>query len=68
MSAPLLLLAFVGRADDPTDCKNVATTAAMRACENKRYQEADRQINVVYTRLLATLDNDSAAAPPVVTQ
>ena len=30
----------------------------MRACENKRYQEADRQLNVVYTRLIATLDND----------
>ena len=59
MSVPFLLLALAGSAaDETTDCKNAASTAAMRACENKRYQEADRQLNVVYTRLIATLDND----------
>jgi uncharacterized protein YecT (DUF1311 family) len=60
---PFLLLALLhplaaAAADEATACKDAATTAAMRACENKRYQDADRQLNMVYTRLMATLDNN----------
>jgi len=32
-------------------CKNATTTAAMRACENARYEKVDRELNVVYQKL-----------------
>jgi len=60
---PFLLLALLhplaaAAADEAAACKDATSTAAMRACENKRYQDADRQLNMVYTRLMATLDNN----------
>jgi uncharacterized protein YecT (DUF1311 family) len=43
-------------ADEISSCKNAATTAAMRACEDARYKAADQQLNAVYNRLIRELD------------
>ena len=38
------------------DCQNATSTAAMRACENARYEKADRELNVVYQKLIKELE------------
>ena len=43
-------------AETGTDCKNATTTAAMRACENTRFQKAEQELNAVYKDLLKQLD------------
>jgi uncharacterized protein YecT (DUF1311 family) len=40
----------------PPDCQNATTTAAMRVCENARYEKADRDLNAVYQQLMRQLD------------
>ena len=42
-------------AESGGDCKVATTTAAMRACENARYEKADRELNVVYQKLIKEL-------------
>ena len=44
------------QADTGTDCKKATTTAAMRACENTRYQKAEQELNAVYKDLMQQLD------------
>ena len=39
------------------DCKNAATTSAMRVCENARYDFAQRELNAAYQSLLQHLDS-----------
>lgn len=39
------------------DCGNAKTTAAMRSCENGRYQKADKNLNAIYTELASRLDS-----------
>ena len=41
-----------------TDCQKANTTAEMRTCENARYHKADEELNMVYQKLIRTL-NDS---------
>jgi uncharacterized protein YecT (DUF1311 family) len=48
--------AAVQKAGTGTDCKNATTTAAMRACENARFQTAEQELNAVYKDLLKQLD------------
>ena len=43
---------------DQHDCENPTTTAAMRACENTRYEEANRKLNEVYSQVLNSLTGD----------
>lgn len=40
------------------DCQNPTTTAEMRACENKRYEDADRKLQAVYSQALASVGAD----------
>ncbi len=59
--APLLLIgllsgSFAWAAQKTPDCSNATTTADMRACENARYDQANRQLNAVYARLMKQLD------------
>lgn len=37
------------------ECRNASTTAAMRECENARYEAADRRLNEIYSRLMRSL-------------
>jgi uncharacterized protein YecT (DUF1311 family) len=53
---PLLLLAQSASSDD-TSCKDASTTAAMRACENLRYESADQKLNAAYARLVTQVDH-----------
>lgn len=39
-------------------CESASTTAAMRACENARYEAADRRLNETYSRLMKDLDKN----------
>ena len=39
-----------------TPCGKETTTAAMRACQNHRYQRAERALDSMYTRLMRQLD------------
>jgi uncharacterized protein YecT (DUF1311 family) len=48
--------AGVQTAETGTDCKNATTTAAMRACENARFQKAEQELNAVYNDLMQQLD------------
>jgi uncharacterized protein YecT (DUF1311 family) len=41
-----------------TDCKDAATTAAMRTCENARYQKAEQDLNAAFNELMRELDAD----------
>ncbi len=38
-------------------CRNETTTAAMRVCENARYQRAERELNAAYKDLMRQLDD-----------
>jgi uncharacterized protein YecT (DUF1311 family) len=38
------------------DCKDATTTAAMRACENTRYQQSDQEMQVAYGQLMNKLE------------
>ena len=49
--------AAVQIAKTATDCKNATTTAAMRACENARFEKADRELNAAYNDLMQQLDD-----------
>jgi uncharacterized protein YecT (DUF1311 family) len=56
-----LVVSMPARAASPTaetgtDCKNATTTAAMRACENARFQKAEQELNAVYKNLIKELD------------
>jgi uncharacterized protein YecT (DUF1311 family) len=39
-----------------TGCKDATTTAAMRACENTRYEKSERELNAAYATLTKQLD------------
>ena len=39
------------------DCRQAVTTSAMRACEDARYETAQRELNSAYQSLLQHLDN-----------
>jgi uncharacterized protein YecT (DUF1311 family) len=39
-------------------CESATTTAEMRACENTRYEKADRDLNAVYKQLMSQLDEN----------
>jgi len=39
-------------------CENAVTTAAMRECEDSRYEIAQRELNAAYQRLIKTLDRE----------
>ncbi len=58
----LVLAAGIGwaQAPSPADpgegCRNASTTAAMRACENARYQAADLRLNGLFAQLMKDLD------------
>ena len=41
-----------------SDCKDAATTAAMRTCENTRYQKAEQDLNAAFNELMRQLDAD----------
>jgi uncharacterized protein YecT (DUF1311 family) len=49
--------AAVQKVGTGTDCKNATTTAAMRACENARFQKAEQELNAVYKNLMQQLDD-----------
>jgi uncharacterized protein YecT (DUF1311 family) len=38
------------------DCENATSTSAMRACANRRYEAADRELQAVYKQLMESLD------------
>lgn len=40
------------------DCKDAATTAAMRTCENARYEKAEQDLNAAFNELMRQLDAD----------
>jgi len=54
----LLGLVLVGDCAFPQDnsCKDAATTAAMRACENSRYEKSEQKLNAEYGQLMKQLD------------
>lgn len=56
LALPLLLLAGRFARAEEVDCSKASTTAEMRACENSRYEEANRQLNAAYARLMKALD------------
>jgi uncharacterized protein YecT (DUF1311 family) len=39
------------------DCKSATTTAAMRACQNARFQKAEQELNAAYKDLMVQLDD-----------
>ncbi|HVO49189.1 MAG TPA: lysozyme inhibitor LprI family protein [Steroidobacteraceae bacterium] len=43
------------------ECDNAQTTAAMRACENARYQQAEQTMNATYRALMSELDEAGRA-------
>jgi uncharacterized protein YecT (DUF1311 family) len=68
---PLAVLLFMTAADSgaftqtaapakgtDNECQNAATTSAMRACENARYEGAQRELGVAYQTLLQRLDGE----------
>jgi uncharacterized protein YecT (DUF1311 family) len=56
--AAILCAAATGQepAGSAADCENATSTSAMRACANRRYQAADRELQAVYERLMDSLD------------
>jgi uncharacterized protein YecT (DUF1311 family) len=42
--------------ESKTDCQAAQTTADMRACENARYEKAERELSAAYERLMSRLD------------
>jgi len=54
--AGLSVCAAFQTAETGTGCKNATTTAAMRACENARFQKAEQELNAVYKDLMQQLD------------
>lgn len=48
------LLTEPGRTGEP-DCSQAVSTAEMRTCANRLYQEADAELNQVYRQLIAQL-------------
>ncbi len=53
----LLVHAAVQTVETGTDCKHATTTAAMRACENARFQKAEQELNAAYKNLMKQLDD-----------
>ena len=45
-----------GNSPPAGECENAQTTAAMRECENSRYQRADEKMNAAYRDLMSRLD------------
>ena len=43
------------------DCENAQTTAAMRECENSRFERADQKMNTAYQNLMSSLDEPGRA-------
>ncbi len=43
--------------DQETSCSSAMTTAAMRECENLRYEKAERDLDLAYARLMNKLDS-----------
>lgn len=50
------LLVGAQTAESGTGCENATTTAAMRSCENARYEKAQRELNTIYQQLMAELN------------
>jgi uncharacterized protein YecT (DUF1311 family) len=50
-----LLASHCAEAAD-SGCQDAATTAAMRACENTRYEKSERELNAAYATLTKQLD------------
>jgi uncharacterized protein YecT (DUF1311 family) len=63
LSAVQLASADTPQADSSPgrDCENAQSTAAMRACENARYQQADQKMNAAYQALMSKLDEPGRA-------
>ncbi len=58
LSAPLLLAAPGSVTPQDTDtCKDIAGLSARASCYQKRYESADRELNAVYKKLKASLDD-----------
>ena len=55
----LLTLLLVGQCafSQGQGCKDAVTTAAMRACENSRYERSEQRLNAEYGRLMKQLDH-----------
>ena len=51
----LLLVGDLALAQEKS-CKDAATTAAMRACENSRYEKSEQKLNAEYGQLMKQLD------------
>jgi uncharacterized protein YecT (DUF1311 family) len=47
---------FAQAAGTTPDCEKAETTAQMRACENARYEQANQELNALYTRLIKQLE------------
>lgn len=43
------------------ECENAQTTAAMRECENSRFERADQKMNAAYRDLMSSLDEPGRA-------
>jgi uncharacterized protein YecT (DUF1311 family) len=43
--------------DQETPCSSATTTAAMRECENLRYEKAHQDLDLAYTKLMNKLDS-----------
>jgi uncharacterized protein YecT (DUF1311 family) len=63
MSAIAIASADVQRTDASPgpECDNAQTTAAMRACENARYKQADQKMNAAYRSLMSKLGESGRA-------
>ena len=55
--AGLPVYSAVQTVETGTDCKHATTTAAMRACENARFQKAEQELNTAYKNLMKQLDD-----------
>jgi uncharacterized protein YecT (DUF1311 family) len=58
---PLTAHAWVQITGSSPDCKEAATTAATRTCENARYEKAEQDLNAALNELMRQLDDDQKA-------
>lgn len=58
ITAPLFAQDIIPAKTADRECQQAATTSAMRACENARYNVAQRELGVAYRSLLQHLDGE----------
>jgi uncharacterized protein YecT (DUF1311 family) len=68
---PLLIGTFLlcftattsAHAEDPIDCSNASTTVEMNFCADKDFAAADENLNAIYKKVLAQIDDSGLEKP-----